>query len=88
MGEKTSGNTCGICGEHSDYICERCLRCENCCARQDGQRQPTEQHNGKFIWHRATVKGIQLRSLVTAGHGKGDYSPTAAKVEVVADAGR
>jgi len=70
---KTTLNSCEICGENSDYICERCLRCENCCAIHDRTRTPADQHLGKFIWHRSTQHGIQLRSLVTAGHGKGDY---------------
>jgi len=67
-------HTCEICGERADYICERCLRCEKCCAEHDRTRQVPDQHLGKFIWSRSSNKGVQLRSLVTAGHGKGDYA--------------
>jgi len=67
------GNICEVCGSNADYICERCLRCESCCAIQDKKRQPAEQHLGKWIWSRQSQKGVQLRALVTAGHGKGDY---------------
>jgi len=66
-------HTCEICGEQRDYICERCLRCENCCAQHDKTRQPAEQHLGRWIWSVSSVKGTQLRALVTAGHGKGDF---------------
>src|SRR6266699_4827017 len=63
---------CEVCGSDCSFICERCLRCEHCCAEQDKKRQPGDQHLGKWIWSRQAVKGVKLRSLVTAGHGKGD----------------
>lgn len=64
---------CEICGADSQFICERCLRCETCCAEQDRKRALPEQHLGKWIWSRNAQKGVQLDSLVIAGHGKGDY---------------
>jgi hypothetical protein len=66
-------HTCDVCGGRRDYICERCLRCENCCAAHDKKRELPEQHNGRWLWSVQSMKGVQLRSLVIAGHGKGDF---------------
>lgn len=68
-----SARICLICGETADYICERCLRCEKCCAEKDRDRELPDQHLGRWIWSRLSTKGVQLRALVVAGHGKGDY---------------
>lgn len=68
-----SAHTCEICGDQRDYICERCLRCEKCCATKDRDRDLPDQHLGRFIWAVKSTKGVALRALVTAGHGKGDY---------------
>jgi len=65
--------TCEICGENADYICERCLRCETCDPLQDRTRPLPDQHLGRWLWSRQSVKGVQLQALVIAGHGKGDY---------------
>jgi len=68
-----SARICEVCGETRDYICERCLRCEKCCAVQDKKRALPDQHLGRYIWSCVSQKGVQLRALVTAGHGKGDF---------------
>lgn len=68
-----SRKICEICGTDDDWICERCLRCKSCCSRQDQQRALPDQHLGKWLWSRHSLKGAQLEALVTAGHGKGDY---------------
>ncbi len=64
---------CGVCGRQADYICERCLRCEQCCADRDLIRDKPEQHLGNWLWHRKSEKGVKLVALQRAGHGKGDY---------------
>lgn len=69
-----SKKLCEICGADSQFICERCLRCEQCCAEQDRKRPLPEQHLGRWVWSRNSVKGVQLDALVIAGHGKGDYA--------------
>ena len=71
MGEFT--HLCEVCHSQCDYICERCLRCENCCAQHDKVRGATDQQLGRWIWSRQGQKGVQLVALVTAGHGKGDF---------------
>lgn len=63
---------CRFCHEDSDYICERCLRCEHCDPIADQKREKAEQHLNKWIWHRQTPKAKQLEALVEAGHAKGD----------------
>lgn len=72
---------CLVCGEARDYICERCLRCETCCALEDRKRVPPDQHLGKYIWSVFSQKGVQLVSLLTAGHGKGDFEGLRARDE-------
>lgn len=73
--------TCFYCGENADYICERCLRCEHCDAKLDQQRDLSNQHLGKWLWHRGTQKGVQLQALAVAGHAKGDNKGKAEKIK-------
>jgi hypothetical protein len=61
------------------------LRCEKCCALEDRKRDLSQQHLGKWIWSVVSTKGVQLRSLVTAGHGKGDFEGLAARDKRVED---
>lgn len=68
-----SKKACEVCGSNADYICERCLRCEQCDATQDRKRALPDQHLGRWLWSRQSLKGAQLDALVAAGHGKGDY---------------
>ena len=77
---------CLVCGEARDYICERCLRCESCCAQEDRRRNVSDQHLGKYIWSVFSQKGVQLVSLLTAGHPKGDFEGLTARDKRVDEA--
>jgi len=72
-GSPKGDHACGICGEHRDYICSRCLRCEKCDREHDKTRPVEEQHLGRWLWSIQTVNGQQLLSLESAGHAKGDW---------------